>query len=116
MEESILNTVKKTVGMNPEYTAYDSDIIMHINTALMRLRQLGVGPKQGYRIIDESDAWSEFLEDSESLEMVKSYVGLKVKLMFDASSMTPSVIQSLTETLREYEWCLMVEAETPTTE
>ena len=50
MEESILNTVKKTVGMNPEYTAYDSDIIMHINTALMRLRQLGVGPKQGYRI------------------------------------------------------------------
>lgn len=116
MEESILNTVKQSLPMNPEDTAFDGELILWINSALMRLRQLGVGRKGGYRISDETDTWSEFLNDSESMEMVKSYVSLSVKLMFDASSMTPSVIEAIERQINEIEWCLMVEAETPTTD
>lgn len=116
MEESILNTVKQSLPMNPEDTAFDSELITYINSVLMRLRQLGVGRKGGYRISDETDTWSEFLNDSESMEMVKSYVCLRVRLLFDTSSMTPSVIEAMERQVNELEWCLMVEAETPTTD
>ena len=116
MEESILNTVKQSLPMNPEDTAFDGELITYINSALMLLRQLGVGRKGGCRITDETYTWSEFLNESESMEMVKSYVCLSARLMFDTSSMTPSVIEAIERQMKEIEWRLMVEAETPTTD
>lgn len=79
---SILNDVKHTLGLLPENTAFDIDIIMHINTALSILSQVGVGPIAGYQIESDANQWSEFADDAR-LNAVRSYIYLKVKLMFD---------------------------------
>lgn len=79
---SILNDVKHTLGLLPDNTAFDTDIIMHINSAISTLTQLGVGPVAGYEIIDDSNEWSEFADDAR-LNSVRSYIYLKAKLMFD---------------------------------
>jgi hypothetical protein len=82
MSSSILNDVKHTLGLLPENTAFDTDIIMHINSAISTLTQLGVGPVAGYAIADEDNTWDEFADDVR-LNSVRSYIYLKVKLIFD---------------------------------
>ena len=71
------------LGITEEYTAFDDVLIMHINSVFMILTQLGVGPSNGFTIKDDSDAWNDFVSDETKLELVKSYVYLKVKLLFD---------------------------------
>ena len=81
--ESILTSIKKLLGITEEYEQFDQDIIIHINSVLSVLTQLGVGPTEGFSIKDEKSVWTDFIEDGLKLEAVKSYVYLKVKLLFD---------------------------------
>jgi hypothetical protein len=116
MEESILTSTKKILGLDQDYTAFDLDIITHINAAFTILNQLGVGPEEGFYIQDEDDLWSEFLVPSNQLQLVKTYVFLKVRILFDPPA-TSFLIQAATDQIREYEWRLNVfrEVELPPT-
>lgn len=109
--ESILVSIKKLLGITMDYTAFDTDIIIHINSALATLTQLGVGPPEGFSIQDEADEWSDFIpEDSKNLESVKSYVYLKVRLLFDPPT-SSATISAMNEMLHEYEWRINVASE-----
>ena len=81
--ESILTSIKKLLGIVEEYTQFDTDIIIYINTVFMTLQQLGIGPEEGFSITDENDLWTDFIEDSTLLNSVKTYIYLRVKLLFD---------------------------------
>lgn len=108
MEESILISIKKLLGISDEYTQFDEDIIMHINTVFLNLNQLGVGPEEGFSIEDDSAEWSEFIGDSNTkLQAVKSYMYLKVKLLFDPP-LSSSVIESMNRMIAELEFRLNV--------
>lgn len=109
--ESILQSIKKLLGMTEDYTAFDTDIIMHINSAFMILNQLGVGPANGFSISDENAVWSDYLpENNKNFEAVKTYVYLKVRLIFDPP-MSSAVIEAMRQMISELEWRLNVEAE-----
>ena len=108
--ESILTSIKKLLGIDEEYTQFDSDIIMHINSVFLNLTQLGVGPSEGFQIEDDSDTWEDFIGDSNQLQAVKSYVYLKVKLLFDPP-LSSSVIESTNRMIAELEWRLNVAVE-----
>ncbi len=109
--DSILNSVKLAIGYPPEQMAFDNIIIMHINSVFMILAQAGVGPKNGFRITDDSSEWTDFLSsDDENFESVKSYVCLKVRILFDPPS-NATHMQSLKDMINEFEWRLNIEAE-----
>lgn len=111
--DSILTSVKKLLGLTEEYTAFDADLIMHINSVLMILRQMGVGPKEGFFISDKSATWNQFIADPAKVEAVKAYVAVKVRLLgFDVpqSSVTKEALQN---TASEMEWRLNVEHDHP---
>ena len=112
--ESILTSIKKLLGMTEDYTAFDTDVIIHINSTFSILRQLGVGPKEGFAIKDKTATWVDFLGDTKTVELVKSYVYMKVKLIFDPP-LNASVLQSYKESIAEFEWRGNVEVETTET-
>ena len=105
--ESILTSIKKLLGIEEEYTQFDNDIIMHINTVFLNLTQLGVGPAEGFLIEDDTATWYDFIGDSNQLQAVKSYMYLKVKLLFDPP-LSSSVIESMNRMIAELEWRLNV--------
>ena len=105
--ESILTSIKKLLGIEEEYTQFDNDIIMHINTVFLNLTQLGVGPTEGFLIEDDTATWYDFIGDSNQLQAVKSYMYLKVKLLFDPP-FSSSVIESMNRMIAELEWRLNV--------
>lgn len=109
--DSILTSVKKMLGIAEEYEQFDADVIMHINSAFMILTQLGVGPSEGFSIEDNSAIWSDFIQDSTNIESVKSYVYLRVKLLFDSTSLGSPVIEAMNRQISELEWRLNIEAE-----
>lgn len=109
--ESILNLVKKSCGIAAEYTIFDEDLIMHINSVFMVLRQMGIGPAGGYRITDANDSWSDFISDDSLLyEGIKTYVCAKVRLLFDPPS-GGTHLNALNQVISEFEWRLHWEAE-----
>lgn len=108
--DSILTSIKKLLGITEDCTDFDSDIVMHINSVFMVLNQLGVGPANGFRIEDESAEWNEFIDDEECLDAVKSYMHLKVKLLFDPP-LNGSVMEATKQMINELEWRLNVQAE-----
>lgn len=110
MNQSILTSVKKMLGMTEDYEPYDPVIIMHINAVLMILNQLGVGPSEGFSISDKTSTWSDFIADDKKLEAVKSYVYLKVKLLFDPPS-SSIVMEAMSRMVNELEWRLNAEVE-----
>ena len=110
--DSILTSIKKMLGISEEYEHFDSVIIMHINSVFMMLNQIGVGPTKGFRIIDAEAKWTDYLGDSILLEAVKDYIHLRVRLLFDAASLSGPVIQSIKETIAELEWRLNVMVDT----
>lgn len=111
MEESILTSVKKILGIPKEYTAFDMDLIMHINSTFMILTQMGVGPKEGFRIEDNTAIWSDFIpEDDLRFESVKTYIGLKARLMFDPPN-SSIISECIKQTVTELEWRLNFAAE-----
>jgi hypothetical protein len=107
MEESILKSIKKMLGITEEYTHFDTDIIMHINSVFMILQQLGVGPSDGFYIEDDSHTWSDYLADPTQLHAVRSYVYLKVRLLFDPPA-NSSHINAIDKQISEFEWRLNV--------
>lgn len=111
MNESILTSIKKLLGIAEEYTHFDEDIIRHINSVFMVLNQLGVGPAEGFRIEDDSAIWEEYISSDDNLEAVVTYVHQRVKLLFDPP-LTSAVLDSANRTVSELEWRLNVAAET----
>lgn len=110
MDESILNTIKKMLGLQADYTPFDTDIIVLINTALMVLQQLGVGPNEGLTITGSTETWESLTDSNVMLEGAKTYIYLSVKIVFDppASSVLMEAMKSLKE---ELEWRLREQAE-----
>lgn len=110
MEQSILNTTKKILGIDKADTAFDTDVIIHINSALATLTQLGVGPSTGFMIDDDVKLWADFMDNDPRLSPVKTYVYSYVKLQFDPPS-TSYHLTARKEQLNELEWRLQVTAD-----
>ncbi len=108
--DSILTSIKKLLGITAEYTQFDTDLIMHINSVFSILTQLGVGPSTGFSIHDEYSVWTDFLPEDPRLEMVKTYVYLKVRLMFDPPDRS-AVADAMKRQIDELEFRLNVAAD-----
>lgn len=108
--DSILTSIKKMLGISEDYTQFDADLIMHINSVFLNLTQLGVGPASGFTIEDETTEWTDFINNNAQLQAVKSYIYLKVKLLFDPP-LSSAVIESTNRMISELEWRLNVAAE-----
>lgn len=109
--ESILTSIKKLLGIAEDYEHFDRDIIMHINTVFAILTQLGVGPATGFSIADKSTMWNEFISNKLYFEPVKTYVYLKVKLLFDPPQ-SSIVLEATNRMIGELEFRLNAAAET----
>lgn len=110
MEESILISIKKLLGITADYTNFDTDIIIHINSAFMILNQLGLGPKEGFSIENDKNIWSEFVQDMDKFSAVKTYIYLKVKMVFDPP-LGSAVMESMKQLINELEWRLNIQTE-----
>lgn len=108
--ESILTSVKKMLGISEEYEHFDPDLIMHINSVFTILNQLGAGPAKGFMITDKNAVWSDFISNEAMLQIVKSYMYLKVKLLFDPP-LGSAVIESMNRQISEFEWRIEVGAD-----
>lgn len=107
--DSILISIKKLLGIDAEYKAFDVDVIIHINTAFAVLNQLGVGPADGFMIEGETENWDDYIT-ANNLSMVKTFVYLKVRLAFDPPTST-ALIESMNSTLNELTWRLELEGQ-----
>lgn len=104
--DSILNSVKKLLGYEPEYTEFDPDILININSAMFTLRQLGVGPEQGFSITGPDETYEDYLgEGCEEISAVKMYLYYKTKLGFDTPQ-NSYLIQHIKDEIKELEWRL----------
>lgn len=110
METSILTTVKKSLGVEEDYVAFDSDILMFTNSVLSTLNQIGVGPEEGFQIEDKDATWEQFLGTDPRLNNVKAYVYLKVRLLFDPPA-TSFAIQAIQDQAKELEYRIYTAAE-----
>jgi hypothetical protein len=108
--DSILNTIKQMLGIEPSLTAFDVDVTVDINTVLLSLHQLGIGPPTCYSITGSEEKWSDFLGEAKDLEAVKSYIFLKVKMMFDTTA-SQTILNSMTNQATELEFRLLTQAE-----
>lgn len=117
MIESILISIRKQVGLEENCDDFDSDLIMYINSAFMDLKQLGVGPDNGYNIVDTSEEWEDYINTDRKPELksllsaVKTFIYLKVRLAFDPPQ-GAAVLEHMKEMLNETEWRINLEAET----
>ena len=102
MEPSILVNTKKILGLNADYTSFDLDILTHINAAFSTLHQLGIGPSDGFSVEDDTTEWNDFLANGPILNTVKSYIYLKVRMLFDPPS-TSFAIESMKQQIEEFE-------------
>lgn len=110
MEESIILTIKKMLGLGVDYDVFDMDIMIHINMVFNILNQIGVGPKEGFAVKNYNDTWQDYLGDSRKLEMVKTYIYLKVRQIFDPG--TSSALNNAIEAqISELEWRLSVQVD-----
>lgn len=103
--DSILTSIKKLLGIAEDYKHFDNDLIMHINSVFMVLTQLGVGPKEGFYIEDDGKSWSDFVSDQSQLQAIKSYMSMKVRLMFDPPT-SSAVTEAMNRMISEFEWRL----------
>lgn len=109
--DSILTTIKKLLGVEEDYKHFDNDIIVHINSALMTLNQLGVGPASPVAVTSELDTWDKVLGDIKNLEAVKTYIYIKVRMVFDPPT-SSFVLEAMRKQAEELEWRLNVQTET----
>ena len=107
MEGSILDDVKKILGLSSDYNAFDLDIITHINSVFSTLQQLGIGPEQGFSISDKNNNWDEFVTNDNGYNAIKTYIYLRVRLLFDPPA-TSFHLESLNQQVKELEWRLNV--------
>lgn len=114
-QESILTSIKKLLGISEDCIDFDTDIVIHINTTFTVLNQLGVGPLEGFRIKDKNDKWDDYITEEDDLEAVKTYIYLKVKLVFDPP-LNAATLENVQNSIKELEWRLCVKAEKETEE
>lgn len=107
MQDSILMTIRKLVCGDPYADHFDTDLLVHINACFSILNQLGVGPESGFVVTDETQSWSSYVADNRTLNMVKTYVTLKVKKIFDPP-LTSSVLEAMDKEISQLEWRLNV--------
>lgn len=107
MNDSILVSIKKLLGLTEEDTSFDTDLIIHINSVFFMLNQLGVGSERVFSITDSSTEWTDFTRDVSEYSLIKSYMFLKVKLMFDPPN-SSSVLDCYKAQITEYEWRINV--------
>lgn len=105
--DSILTSIKKLLGITEEYEHFDMDLIIHINSVFMVLNQLGVGPEEGFSITGKDETWDQFLTNPTQIDLAKSYVYLKTKLLFDPP-LSSAVIEAINRQIAEFEWRLNV--------
>lgn len=110
MADSILDDTKKALGIEPEATAFDPEIIMHINTVFFSLQQLGVGTDDGFMISGRDTTWTSYLGTNKNLNAVKSYMYLRLRLLFDPPA-TSFALDAISKQITELEWRINVEAE-----
>lgn len=110
MDESILGSIKALMSINEDDSVFDTEIIIFINSALFTLCQLGVGPYTPFKITGLNETWSDFLPDIDNLSMVKTYVYLKTRLMFDPPA-SAALMTAMKEQIAESEWRLNVETD-----
>ena len=110
-DNSVLETMRNMLGPSEDYEYFDTDLVPHINSAFNRLKQLGVGPSDGFFITGTDETWSDFFSDSKTINMVISYMYLKVKMQFDPPS-SSIASEAYNKQIAEYEWCMNVDAET----
>lgn len=108
MDDSILKTIKKMLGLPEDYDAFDQDLIIHINSVFSNLHQIGASPPEGFYINDEAAKWSDFFEGRMSVQNVKSLVYLKIRLIFDPPA-TSFAITAMENQIKEQEWRLSLE-------
>lgn len=107
MNDSILESIKALLGPDSAYTVFDQDILIHINTALATLTQIGVGPANGFRITGSGETWHDFIGDRDDLDSVKTYVYCRVKMVFDPPT-NQFLMNAMKETCDEIVWRLNV--------
>lgn len=107
MQDSILMTIRKLVCGDPYADHFDTDLLVHINACFSILNQLGLGPENGFVVTDETQSWSSYIADNHILNMVKTYVTLKVKKIFDPP-LTSSVLEAMDKEISQLEWRLNV--------
>jgi hypothetical protein len=112
IKDSILQDVKQMVGQEWDDTSYDLDIKTHINSVFLDLQQLGVGPSDGFEIQDASTKWDAYLGSNKNLNAVKSYIYIRVRLLFDPPT-NSFLVQSLEKQVEKMEWRLQVEMDPP---
>ena len=107
MQDSILMTIRKLVCGDPYADHFDTDLIVHINACFSILNQLGVGPENGFVVTDETQSWSSYSDNDRILNMVKTYITLKVRVIFDPP-LTSSVLEAMNKEISQLEWRLNV--------
>lgn len=105
MDNSILDTTKKILGLDSNYHAFDSDVIIHINATFSTLQQLGVGPDEGFEIEDSEVGWDDYPVDLVTLNLVKSFMYLKVRMLFDPPT-TSYLLDAAQRQIDEFTWRL----------
>ena len=108
--ENILDSIKKLLGIDETDLNFDQELIMHINSVFMVLNQLGVGPVEGFKISSNEEIWTDFVGTRLDLESVKSYIYLKVRLLFDPPQ-NSFLVGSIEKQIEEHEWRLQVQVE-----
>jgi hypothetical protein len=111
MEDSILNSTKKILGIEADYPAFDVDVITHINSTFAIVHQLGVGPEEGFAIEDESEEWGDLGLPLEQLNLLRTYLFLRVRMLFDPPA-TSFLIDAMNKQIEEYETRLSISRET----
>lgn len=112
-ETNILDSVKAycRITLDSGVTAYDDELIGHINTVLMDLNQMGVGPEGGFALVDGSETWDQVIPDNIKYPGIKDYVKIKSRILFDPEAFTPNAMNSANERLKEIEWRLNYKAD-----
>lgn len=110
LEPSILKSTKKILGLDAGYTAFDLDVMTHINTCFFTLNQLGVGPAEGFMVESDDEEWEDFLEVGPVLNAVKTYIYLRVRSIWDPPG-TPHHISAMKDQITELEHRILTERE-----
>lgn len=108
-KESILDSMKKLLGIVPEYTVFDDQILLYINTAFSALHQLGIGPEEGFEIVDNTTTWDVLIKEPR-FNLIKAYIGMRVKVMFDPPA-SSYALDALNKQIAEFEWRIIAENE-----